>query len=91
MTPHSQKGFPMYSIPSRLIPNLIADLDGEHAIKVAAACFRQGAEDEIQVDFFRLWGRVIRRSYNGRTTVSAYHFIDGEDLEIFDAYYPGRQ
>lgn len=91
MTPTTQKGFPMYSIPSHLIPNLVADLDGEYAVKVTAACFCQGAEEEIQVDFFRLWGRVIRRSYNCRNTVSTFHFVDGDDLEIFNAYYPARQ
>lgn len=91
MTPTNQKGFPMFSIPSHLVPNLIADLEGEYATKVSAACFRQGAEDEIHVDFFRLWGRVIRRSYNSLTTASTFHFVVGDDLEIFDAYYPGRQ
>ncbi|WP_431861319.1 hypothetical protein [Azospirillum sp.] len=78
----------LITVPTHLLFNLVNDLDGEWAVKVRNACFREGAEDEIRVDFFRLWGRVLRRSYNRHTTITTHHFVDGDDLDLFNTYYP---
>lgn len=75
------------NLTSNIINNLIVDLDGPFAVKVEAACFRDGEEDEHIIDFFRLWGRVVRRHYNGRTTQTFLQFVEGDDLELFDTFY----
>lgn len=64
---------------------LHSDLDGPFATKVAPACFIDEAENEV--DFFRLWGRVVRRHYEIRTTITTYQFVEGEDLELFNLIY----
>jgi hypothetical protein len=74
-------------VPAHCVNNLHTDLDGPFATKVVAACFRSGEEDENEIDFFRLWGRVVRREYKGRTTMYEFGFVEGEALEIFNALY----
>lgn len=78
----------MWSVPTHLRCNLLQDLEGPHAQRVDAACFLDGSEDEHRVEFFRLWGRLVRRHYNRRTDATALHFVDGEDLELFNYFYP---
>lgn len=62
------------------------DLDGDHAVKVSAACFTDEAGQSI--DFFRLWGETIRRTYNPANTITTYHFVKGESLEEFNLHCP---
>jgi hypothetical protein len=68
--------------------NFITDLDAGHAREVKAAYFRQGDEDEIVTQFYRLWGRVVRVVSNRRTTMTRFYWVGGEALDIFDSYYP---
>lgn len=75
------------NVPAHIVSNLIVDLDGPFAVRVEAACFRDGEENENAIDFFRLWGRIVRRHYNGRTTVSTFQFVEGDDISMFDAHY----
>jgi hypothetical protein len=75
-------------VPAHCYNNMHVDLDGPFAVKVTAACFRAGDEAEDELDFFRLWGRVIRRAYRGRTTMYEFAYVEGEALEIFNALYP---
>jgi hypothetical protein len=78
----------LFTVPAHFTFTLASDLEGQFATKIQAACFRDGEEEEHQFDFFRLWGRVVRRHYNGRTTISEYHYVEDEDLELFNIYYP---
>ena len=68
--------------------NLHTDLNSHHAVKVVRACFVDGDEGEHRVDFFRLWGSVIRRHYNRSNTVTTFQKVEGDDLELFNSYYP---
>lgn len=77
----------LIDVPAHVASNLIVDLDGPFAVRVDGACFRDGEESEHEIDFFRLWGRTIRRHYNGRTASTSFQFVDGEGLELFNAHY----
>lgn len=67
---------------------LIQAIDNGTARKIAAASFRDGAEDEFVIDFYELASRLYRVSYNMRNTCTAYSEITGEDLELFQVYHP---
>lgn len=77
----------MQTVPQHFVNTLEADLASEFAQEVRGAAFTDGAEDEHKFKFFRLWGRVVREHYNRRTTMREFHYVEGEDLELFNAYY----
>lgn len=80
----------MMRLPPYSRSALLADIVCGAARKVDAAGFSQGAEDEIRTEFYRWRGLLIHHEDNRRTTVSVYSVVEGEDLDIFDAYYPDR-
>jgi hypothetical protein len=77
----------LFSVPEHISLLLHRDLDGPHADRIEAASFADGEEDEIQIHFFRLWGRVIRREYSRHSTVTTYAYVEGDDLNIFNHLY----
>lgn len=78
----------MYELKGNIRTNFIEDLDKGHAKEVKKAAFRQGLEDEINIRFYRLWGRVVRTVENRHTTSIRFYFVDGENLYLFNAHYP---
>lgn len=61
---------------------VIPCIDNGTAEPISGTSFRDGNEDEIRVEFFHLWGRVIRSAYDGRSTRTEYQFVGpGEELE----------
>jgi hypothetical protein len=57
------------------------------AAQVVAAGFDQGQEDEIKTRFYRLWGSVVRVVHDRSTTIRAFYFVKGNDLDLFNAHY----
>ena len=68
--------------------NFLVDIDNGNAIEVNCAHFAQGEEGEIITRFYRLWGRTVREVQNRRNTETKYFWVDGENLDTFNAYYP---
>lgn len=77
----------MTPVPAHMKDTIDGDLDTSHAKRVGAACFEDGEELEIRSEFFRLWGRVVCRRRNSRTTVREIFFVEGEALETFSEHY----
>lgn len=75
-------------VPSHFRNTLLADLESEHARKVAGACFVDGDEGQHRVDFFRIFGTVVRRHYSRSNTKTALEYVQGDDLDMFNAVFP---
>ncbi len=79
----------LVNIERHMIENtIIPMIENGTASRVDMACFRDGDESEFVVEFFRLWGRIVRTVYNRRSTCSTYQFVCGKDVEMFDYHYP---
>ena len=57
------------------------------AKKVIQACFRQGSEDQIRTDFYRLWGEIVRIVHNRSDTTTQFYFVKGDNKDLFNAYF----
>lgn len=57
------------------------------AQKVAEACFVDESQGRRHVDFYRLAGMTIRRESDAETAQTALYFVEGDDLEVFNALY----
>ena len=77
----------LVSIERHMVENTVVPMiDNCTARRIDAACFRDGNEGEFRVEFFSLWGEVIRSCYNGRTTRYDYQWVKGEDKGRVLAY-----
>tara|TARA_R110000868_G_scaffold396751_1_gene669042 strand:+ start:149 stop:376 length:228 start_codon:yes stop_codon:yes gene_type:complete len=63
---------------------IIQAIDGG-VLPIAGQSFRDGAEDQIQIDFYNIEGRVIRSEYNRHNTITLFHEITGEDRDRLTA------
>lgn len=77
----------MIPVPAHMKDTIEGDLQSQWAKRVGAACFEDGEELEIRNEFFRLWGKVVCKRRNARTTVTDIFFIEGEALELFNEQY----
>ena len=78
----------MIELLNNIRSNFIADIDNGNAVEVKSASFTQGDEDEIITKFYRLWGRTVREVHNRSNTRTHYFWVDGSDLDMFNAHYP---
>jgi len=78
----------MNELINNIRSNFITDIDNGNAVEIKSASFTQGDEDEIITKFYRLWGRTIREVYNRRNTKTRFFWVDGDDLDMFNAHYP---
>ena len=69
------------------IEDICDQMENGTAKKVVRACFRQGNEDDIRTDFYRLWGEIIRIVHNRRDTTTQFYFVKGENRDLFNAHY----
>ena len=79
---------PLLTASTDLAAQIFAAIDAGTAVKIVPACFRDGEENEHEMDFYRLGGDVISVHYNRRTTETICLRVGGEDREIFDLFYP---
>lgn len=70
--------------------DLLASIELGFAVKIEAASFVDGSEQEFHIDFFAIDGRVFRREYNARNTMTAFQEVVGDDLDLFGAHYGAR-
>lgn len=59
--------------------------------EVRSARMTQGDEDEFRYTFYRLDDSVLRRFYNRHTTQESWHWVEGDDRDLFDCYYPSAR
>ncbi len=69
------------------IEDISDQIENGTAKKVVRACFRQGIEDQIRTDFYRLWGEIVRVVHNRSDTTTQWYFVKGDNKDLFNAYY----
>ena len=59
------------------ISTIIQAID-DGASPIAGHAWREGDEDQIEIVFYDIGGRIIRMEYDRRTTVTVLHESDGD-------------
>lgn len=78
----------MFSIlPSERF-NLIESIDNNIATKIPAASFRDGDANEFIFNFYKINNRIFRSCYNIFNTITTFHELSDEELDLFYAHYP---
>ena len=68
--------------------DIINQIDNGVAVKVSNASFNDFSDTfDVRVNFYRLWGSVIKEHYNFATTTSKYYFLDESEVDLFNAHY----
>lgn len=77
----------MYTIEGDRAFAVLQAIDDGTAVKVPAACFVDGSEDEYHIDFYQMAGHVVRCEHNRRNTETRLDEVTGEDLDLFKVIY----
>jgi hypothetical protein len=77
----------MFTIRDEAAYAVLVAIDNGSAVKVAPACFVDGAEDEFHIDFYQLRGMVVRCEHNRRNTETRLDEVTGADLDLFKTIY----
>lgn len=76
----------MFSITDHQeIFDLISSIDLGWAKAIPAASFTD--EADCLITFYTIDGRIFRLSYNPANTITLYHEVVGDDLDLFRTFY----
>lgn len=77
----------LHDLPQSFVIRMNKAVDEHRAVLVPRASFCDGEECEIHIDFYLFEGRVVRREYNQRNTMTLYQYVWDSDLEDFFMHY----